>query len=214
MLPSPGFRRKLASLMVFLATISGVSASTVILDAYTRVGANESLTAPFTSPSTATTNSYSGYVEVMVSGTGFSLFSQLNDAFYGLPSGTPLDSQYYQLNLGWTSESLAPFSGEARNIDNFIVFVEGVGAVAPGFTPAFNGASTYHFVVNTGLLSGQQLQFGVSDGIFQDNGGQYNISVWQLEEGVSSVPESPAPYAAMGIAFVLALSRWRRSRST
>jgi hypothetical protein len=108
---------------------------------------------------------------------------------------------------------LVPLSGEARNIDNFIVFLEGVGAVSPGTRPAFNVASTYHFVVNTGLLAGQNLQFGVSDGNFSDNGGQYNIKVWQLEPGGSTtVPEYPAPYLGIGMALVLAGSWWRKSR--
>lgn len=195
------------------ASVAPVAASTVILDEYTRVGPSENLTAPFTSPSTATASSYSGYVEVLVTGTGYSLFTLLNDAFYGVPGGLPLDAQYYQLNLGWTTAPLVPFSGEGRNIDNFIVFVEGVGAVSPGTTPPFNGASSYHFVVNTGLLAGQQLQFGVSDGNFGDNGGQYNIKVWQLEPGAaSSVPEYPAPYFFVGVALMLAVSRLRQSR--
>jgi hypothetical protein len=148
---------------------------------------------------------------VLVSGTGYSLWSNINDAFHGVPGGSPLDSQYYQLNLGWTSAPLVPLSGEARNITNFIMFVEGVGSVSPGYTPAYESVThTYHFVVDTGLWSAQQLQFGVSDGNFGDNGGAYDITVWQLEKGGSSVPEYPAPYTAIGLAFVLALARWRR----
>jgi hypothetical protein len=205
-------RRTLGILTVFLTALCGASASTIILDDFTRSGPNESLTSQFTAPSTATTNSYSGFVEVMVSGTGYSLWTLINDAFHGVPGGSPLDSQYYQLNIGWTGFNLAPLSGESHNINNFIVFVEGVGAVAPGYTPAYDANHTYHFVVDTGLLAGQQLQFGVSDGNFGDNGGAYNLSIWQLEQGASTVPEHPAPYAAMGMVFVLAFARWRQRR--
>lgn len=209
----PAFlRRSFAPVALFVAAGCPVFGSTIILDEFTRTSPGENLTSLFTNPSTATAGSYEGYVEVLVSGTGYSLWSLINDAFHGVPGGSPLDTQYYQLNLGWTSAPLVPLSGEARNINNFIVFVEGVGSVSPGYTPAYESVShTYHFVVDTGLWSAQQLQFGVSDGNFGDNGGAYDITVWQLEKGVStSVPESPAPYTALGLAFVLALARWRR----
>ncbi len=193
----------LGLLIVFLTACGGASGSTIILDEFSRVGPSESLTNPFTTVATGTANIYSGYVEVLVSGTGYSLYGNINDAFYGVPSGVPYDGQYYQLNLGWSSSPLAPLSGEAHNINNFMVFAEGVGAVSPGYTPAYNASNTYHFVVNTGLFWAEQLQFGVSDGNFGDNGGAYNISVWQLEQGGSSVPDAPAPYATLGIVLVL-----------
>lgn len=209
---NPAYLRPFFAAAALFAAIScPMLGSTIILDEFTRTSAGENLIAPFTSPAMATADSYSGYVEVIVSGTGYSLWSNINDAFYGVPGGLPLDSQFYQLNLGWTSAPLAPLVGEARNITNFIVFVEGVGAVSPGYTPAYNSPTyTYHFVVDTGLLAAQQLQFGVSDGNFGDNGGAYDITVWQLEQGGASVPESSAPYTALGLTFVLALARWRQ----
>ena len=207
MSPHPTFimhrSHTLGLLIAFLTACGGASGSTIILDEFSRVGPSESLTSPFVSPSTATANSYSGYVEVLVSGTGNSLYGSINDAFYGVPSGSPYDGQYYQLNVGWSSFPLVALSGETHNINNFIVFAQGVGAVSPGYTPAYNASHTYHFVVNTGLLGAEQLQFGVSDGIFGDNGGAYNISVWQLEQGGSSVPDSPAPYVTLGFLVVL-----------
>lgn len=206
-----GLRRFHAAAALFAAACYPLLGSTIILDEFTRTSPGENVTSLFTNPSTSTAGSYSGYVEVLVSGTGYSLWSLINDAFHGVPGGSPLDSQYYQLNLGWTSAPLVPLSGEPRNITNFIVFVEGVGSVAPGYTPAYESVThTYHFVVDTGLLSAQQLQFGVSDGNFGDNGGAYDISVWQLEKGVSSVPESPAPYTLFGLSFLCLLARWRQ----
>lgn len=198
------FARSLGFSALLGATASAW-ASPFILSNYTRVGATEALVAPFTSPSTATTNSYSGLVEVLVSGTGFSLFGNLNDAFYGVPSGAPYDAQYYQLNLGWTTAPLVPLSGEPRNINNFIVFIEGVGAVTSPSTPAYDANHTYHFVVDTGLLAAQNLQFGVSDGNFGDNGGAYNVAIWQLEAGAQGVPDSAGPAVWLALLALLAV---------
>ena len=121
------FRLAVAALAMLWST--SASASLLIADNFVRVGPDEVVAAPFTAPSTSTVNAYSGLVEIIASGTGFSLFDILNDAFYGVSSTTPLDSQYYQLNIGWTSAPLAPLSGEPRNIDNFIVFIEDAAQV-------------------------------------------------------------------------------------
>lgn len=204
--------RRAVAVLALSSIAASAPASTVILDNYTRTGTTDSIVAPFVSPSTATTNTYSGFVEVLVSGTGWSLFNLLNDAFHGVPGGAPYDPQYYQLNIGWSTAPVVPFSGEARNINNFMAFVEGIGAVGAGYTPAYDASHTYHFVVNTGLVTASQLQFGVSDGNFGDNGGQYNISVWQLREGAANVPESPAPYGVIGLAVVLFLAAWRHGQ--
>lgn len=197
--------------LTLLVAAPAASASTAILDEYTRTGQTDTLYVPFTSWSVLTPGSYMGPVEVLVSGTGYSLWNIINDSFHGVAGQTPLDSQYYQLNVGWDSAPLVPFSGEPRNITNFISFVEGVGAVTPAYTPAYAGDNTYHFVIDTGLLATSQLQFGVSDGNFGDNGGAYNLQVWQLEKKSASVPDTPAPYALASLAALLAASgRLRR----
>ena len=195
---------------VWLALASLASASPIILDHYTRTGTSETLNVPFTWVAAPTSNTYSGLVEVHVSGTGNSLYGNINDAFHG-SSGAPFDSQFYQLNLGWSTAPLTPGLGEPGNITNFIVFVDGAGATVPPHTPAYSANHIYHFVVDTGLLSGQQLQFGVADGDYGDNGGQYTISVWQLRAGASNaVPDSPAPYAALALSGLMAVSAVRR----
>ncbi len=180
-------------------------AATSIPDVYSRTGPSETLSVPFTNPGVATAFSYSGNVEVIVSGTGYSAGSAINDAFYGVPSGVSYNAQYYQLNLGWTGADLVPFVGEARNANNFITFIEGVGAVAPTATPAYSPDHVYRFVVQVPLASGP-LQFGVSDGNFGDNGGEYRIQVFQLQP----VPE-PETYAMM-LAGLAALGRVGRRR--
>jgi len=154
-----------------------------IAEAYTRTGAGETLVAPFTSPSTSTTKSYSGLVEVIVSGTGYSYGMTVNDAFFGVKTGKALDPQYYQLNIGWNGAPVEPYSGESRNIANFIKFVDGMGLAA---LPAYNSKHSYHFVMEVPKDAGR-LSFGVSDGGFDENGGQYNIKVYPVK---SNLPAS------------------------
>ena len=171
-----------------VAAVVGVSIATAgpISGAYTRTGPSETLTAPFTAVNgTPTVNSYSRFVEVIVSGTGFSLGNSINDAFYFVPSGTQLDPQYYQMNIGVPGNPFVPNAGEDNNISRFIVFVDGVGPVTPEYYPAYNATNTYHFVIDMGNTPGQ-LFFGVSDGVYSDNGGQYSVQVFQV---VPNVPE-------------------------
>jgi hypothetical protein len=202
-----------AAAFLALATVPEADASVLISGHFTRTGTSESLNAPFTSFSTATANAYSGLVEIVVSGTGASLFSQINDAFYGVPGGSPYDSQFYRLNVGWASAPLAPLVGEPRNIDNFIVFIEGVGAVAPTATPAYATANDhqYHFVIDTGLAAAETLQFGVSDGNFGDNFGTYLVDVFQLAAGVNIAEPGMLGLFGLGLAGLGVAARRRRT---
>ena len=184
-----------------------------ILDSFTRGGAHEQLSAPFVNPATETVGAYGGYVEVIVSGTGNSYFDLPNDAFYDIFTGLPMfDSigKFYQLNVGWAGLPLFPFAGEPNNIDNFIVFIEGAGMVAPGTVPAFNpnAPHQYHFVVEIPPDAGI-LEFGVSDGAFSDNGGQYDIEVFQLAAQAQVVQE-PASWALLGLGLACVAARRRR----
>ena len=142
----------------------------------------ETLTAVFTqADGGVTVNSYSGTVKVTVSGTGQSLGSQTNDAFY-LFDPPVHDSSYYQLTFGTTT--LTGFN-PAQNAVNFIV----------GGLPAYNASHVYTFLLNTGLAVPGQLHFGVGDGNFGDNSGAYRITV-------ANVPE-PASWAMMIAGFGL-----------
>ncbi|WP_338844880.1 PEP-CTERM sorting domain-containing protein [Massilia sp. W12] len=194
-----------AGAISLVCAFSAQAATYDISSNFIRSGVSESLTSLFINPSTATVHQYSGLVEIIVSGTGWSAGRELNDAFHGVPRGTPYDSQWYQLNLGWNGADLAPYSGEARNISNYINFIDGVGAVNGGI-PAFRTDHRYHFVVNVPQNAGR-LQFGVSDGIFADNGGQYNIQAFK----VTAIPEAGA-YAMLlsGLAALALLSRRRK----
>ena len=174
-------------------------AATTIASSYTRISPVENITAPFTAPTgVSTTRSYTGPVEVRVSGTGFSLGSTINDAFYLTSTQTPLAGNFYHLGIGIPGQPLAPFNN-TRGAERFITFIEGVGAVAPGSIPAYASDNTYRFVADFG--SGFRfLNFGVLDGNFGDNGGQYDISLWQLAPGVAAVPE-PGTWMMMIVGF-------------
>ena len=193
-----GTRLFVASVIALPAVVfsNAIAYGVTIADSFTRVGASESLIAPFTAISTSTINSYSNSVEVIVDGTGASNASALNDAFYGVPSGVPYSASFYQLNVGWSGANLTAGIGEPRNIDNFITFIESVGAVSSGTKPAYNAIdNSYRFVIDVPASAGQ-LSFGVSDGVFADNSGNYNIQVFQLQAGAAtSVPE---PFTTIG----------------
>jgi PEP-CTERM motif len=180
---------KLLATALFAAAVAfPAQAATAIAGAYTRISAAENITALFTaSTGTSSINKYTGPVEVLVSGTGFSAGSLINDAFYFVPAGTD-PGPAYKMGIGTSTEPLVPVA-TARNASRLINFVDGVGAVSFGTAPAYAANNTYRFVADIGSLS-SLLSFGVIDGNFGDNGGQYNITLWQLAPGVAAVPEA------------------------
>ena len=142
---------------------------------------------------------YHGSVQVTVYGVGNSSAGELNDAFYifddgqGNPIGPGHDGSYYQLTFG-TSTLVGLNPGQ--DAVNFI----------PSGLPSYNSDHIYTFVLNTGAVAPTQLHFGVSDGIFSDNGGQYTIQLTQL-----GAPE-PTSWALMllGVGGVGAALRRRK----
>jgi len=129
-----------------------------------------------------TTGLYSGIVQITVSGIGQSRANDFNDAFYLFDPQTPAvhDSSYYQ--LAFATSTLFPF-GPGRDAFNFIV----------GGLPTYNASHVYSFALDTGALTATQLHFGVSDGNFSDNSGQFLITI-------SAVPE-PSTWAMMILGF-------------
>jgi hypothetical protein len=154
------------------------------------------LTAPFTVPGTQTLRDYSGLVEVNVSGSGYSLGPTFNDAFY--PGGLG----YYTLGLGWRAAPLAAYQ-PARAIAYSISFIEGVGAVPFGTLPARNTAPpyAYRFVIDLGALAAQPLQFGVLDGVYGDNGGAFDLGLYQLRAGATGAVPEPTSWALLILGF-------------
>ena len=177
---------------------------------YSGMGSVETVVAPFVSPSVGTTGTYSGLVELVITGAGFSSGPNLNDAIYGFTPYVWRDYQYYQLNIGWTGAPLSPLVGNARNIDNFVRWSEGTGDITNPSQIPYNPTHEYHFVVAvTGSAS--PLSFGVSDGIFSDNGGAYTIQVLRLT-AQAAVPE-PGTMALFGLGILGLCFRNRAFRS-
>ncbi|WP_310496897.1 PEPxxWA-CTERM sorting domain-containing protein, partial [Sandarakinorhabdus sp.] len=140
----------------------------------------ENVAVTFTAPNGGqSVGLYSGVVTLRVSGTGFSLGSRINDAFYDVANQT-LNTGYYA--LGFDTVPLAAFN-PSRNVQNFLV----------GSVPAFNPANIYTFKINVGPTP-STLYFGVMDGQFADNGGRFDISI--------AVPE-PQSWALMIAGFGL-----------
>ncbi|MGD0959265.1 MAG: PEP-CTERM sorting domain-containing protein [Methylomonas sp.] len=158
-------------------------ASDLISDNFVVSGPVDNLTALFTNISTSTTDSFNNYVEIQVSGTGQSDGSSFNDAFYNVSSETA-NTGYYQLNMATGGSSLSG-SEPTANVQNDMAFINNVGFVSPGAIPAYSATNTYDFVVNVGAAG--TLAFGVADGDYLDNSGQYNITVSQLS--LTTVPE-------------------------
>ncbi|BDI32342.1 hypothetical protein CCAX7_43930 [Capsulimonas corticalis] len=164
----------------------------------------ENLTATFTQPDGGVTNkAYSGYVLLDVKGVGQSYGTDYNDAFYlytGQFAGSPANGHDFgNYQLAFDSQPLVIFN-TSRNAANFIV----------GALPPYNPLHDYQFILNTGLSIPEQLHFGVSDGGFSDNTGEYQINVKQLKP----VPEA-SQGAVFGVgAFVLGILALRARKKT
>jgi len=191
------------------ATVALAHGATVTIGATTYTeGTTESLTAPFNNASgTATTNPYSGYVLLTVSGTGQTDAANYSDAFYfvsgAFAAGTPLSGYYgyYELDI---TQGVSLALNTTDDASNLIVYDGATSsAVSPGYRPAYQASNSYTFAINTALISGgggNHLYFGVDDGVYTDNTGSFNVTVTQLT-AESSVPE-PASLILTGFALL------------
>ena len=181
---------------LLLFTSPTIFASQIIADNFLRTGVSETLNAPFLSPNGVTTNSlfHRGTIEVIVSGIGYSFWDDINDAFFMEDSvAHEIDPGYYQLNAGTNGTSFD--GGLDNNLINSIIFIEDEGIVSPLSRPTYDPNHEYHFVIDTSLMGSignSALTFGVSDIDYADNGGSYNIQLFE----VSPVP-IPAAFILM-----------------
>lgn len=184
-----------------------------------------------------TVNSYSGLVEVLVSGLGSNNVNdptQGIDAFYQVNSSNQaVQLSNNSLRLGSQSEisaipdgySFVPNSDTQTNgslsVANLAVVydtasysVPDPGPALDAFTalaPDYNPDHVYHFVMNLGSYSGT-LTLGDGDGgVFDNSTNSYSISLWQL----APVPEPPGAVLLLigGLAFGGAVLRQRKWRS-
>ena len=169
-------------------------------DFYTRTSAGESLTAQFANPAGATSaQTYTGFVEVNVGGTGQSDGTFFNDAFYEYAGGRPLGN-FYQLGLGTAAKPYTPGS-DASYAAQYVVFVDGPGGVARGTRPAYDPTHAYRFVVDLGAVAPTLLTFGVTDGVFTDNSGAFNLRIYQLGAADATSAPEPASWAMLLLGF-------------
>jgi hypothetical protein len=174
----------------------------------------ESVTANFADSNGAVTaDQYSGLVLITVTGSGTSLFGDLNDAFYlytGPFSNAPHNDTangYYQLEI--TKGSTVALNPADDAVNHIVYDVDAQTATTTPYLPAFRSDHTYSFIVDTNSIAGASLstlRFGVDDGIYADNSGAYDIQVTAV----------PTPNVLAGGACILALLaavKWTGRRS-
>ena len=160
--------------------------------AYSPKGPTETLAVSFMAADGAVSaGSYSGFVKLVVSGSGVSCTPATNDAFWihvwlpgcGNPNVVPShDSANYQLTFD-SKTLVSPVS--TRIAAKFIYYDidAGVEVTSRPYWPAYRTGHTYSVIVDTGLVTPGPLHFGVSDGYFLDNSGGYQVTITQLVAG-------------------------------
>lgn len=133
--------------------------------------AAETITVPFTNGAGVyTAGSFSGEVEITVSGTGWSLGNCLNDAFYVFSGcGSPYyNSSWYHLRIngGHPADQIS--------------------------VPPYASSHVYTFTFDVGAAAAP-VRFWVSDGNFNDNGGSYTVTIVPADE--PPIADAGGPYA-------------------
>jgi uncharacterized protein (TIGR03437 family) len=164
----------------------------------------ETVSASFTTPTGGTTtNTYSGYVLLTVSGTGAANGGALNDAFYLIGPPQTRDPNFFQLAVD--SANLTA-NEPLADVVYCIAYDVDANAEAPRqpYLPLYRPNNTYQIIIDTSLLPSHgsvaaALRFGVSDATFTDNSGSFNIIVTQLNLQTSG-PAATQSYVITTIA--------------
>ena len=154
-----------------------------------RTGLFETLRVPFDTTFVSTTEKYKGLLFVSISGNGESIATNQNDAFYIFENAqgnqiTPYNHQrFYQLSVG--TDSLVNWNPLLTKpntaIKDFIVFDVDASEIVQGpYVPEYQEDHEYNFVIDLNNEEPEFLSFGVSDGWFADNSGNYKIAIIQL----------------------------------
>lgn len=222
------------SLLGVLSFANGAAATIVTLSgqSFDELSGPELLNPAFNVAGGQTTvKSYSGLIEVLVSGSGLNnvnLPNNRTDAFYQFDgptntvnANTPLAPN--TLRLGSQTQiasipsnfpfvpnsSLRAEAGSVHVASLAIVYDVASFSVPNSFTldsfnalaPVYSPSHSYHFVMNLGSYSGT-LTLGYGDGgVFDNSSDTYHISLWQ----VAAVPE-PSSCVLLIVGFLFALA--------
>ena len=214
----------LVTFFLILYSITQVYAIPLEMDDFFRSSGPEYLSPQFDSGRGQTTlASYSGYIEVFVSGFGqnnVSLPNDFDDAFYhfmsstGQPTGlfsntlrVGTEYQAWTIPAGYTWHPNSSLQIEAGSVHVADLIVACIGDSFPvsgvlpldvwdGFAPVYNPSHEYHFIMDLGTYDGR-LTLGYGDGGTWDNSGNYDITLWRVQP----VPE-PATMLLLGSGFI------------
>lgn len=202
-----------ALLLLGIGVASPSNAAPLVLDAFTRTGQTDALTAPFAVFGGATTaQQWSGYIEVIVSDWGYNFpGSQAEDAFYSFAPASPyapMGNFSNGLQLSFTGCS-APMECGSSSVLRYLTFSENIGQVTSGnlflgyvenwaapvsTVMQYNSNHVYDFVIDVGA-NPSFLTLGFGDGGVFDNSGQFDIQLFSVTP-TSPVPE-PETYAML-----------------
>jgi len=169
--------------LVFLVLIAPAYGQ-LVPDFFTRTSGPESFFADARTDGYTVSSTYSGFVEVIVSGSWSSISGHWIDSWYEyIYNNIPINPPTY-----WWYAMTAGFNGCAwwiecggRHLRNWTVFIEGVGFMSDGFPsiPPYNSLHEYHFVVDFGSNEVQPT-IGIGDGGYWDNDGGLNVTLYRV----------------------------------
>lgn len=224
--------RCVLAIMMGVLFSTRATAALLPIENFIHAGPTEHITVPHTlSGGVTSTNSYTGLVEVTVSGVGTNN-TRILDAFYQINANPPiLYANGLRLGTEVLIETIPPpnsvFSpNDARQVEAGAIHAAELAVAYEGsafwvtdpdllktntaYAPVYSPNNEYRFVVDLGGYSGH-LTPGIGDGALFDNSGSYDVTLTPVAYA-APVPE-PSTYA-MGLLglFAVCFIGWRRGR--